>query len=150
MASASGTAAVAGSLSLYELLRPAEPPKAAEADKVRSLRAMLDRADQGLFENGGQEGRDVAQYWLKRALALQLGRDDMRWALTQLGTLYAQSGNSPSDYQAALQFFEMSAAFGDKLAPCFIKRILDRNLVTTSPERMQAWEVRAQEVGSCG
>ena len=90
--------------------------------------AALALADQNLRGQRSPTENEEAEFWLKRALGARIGGEDVGWALTQLGTIYAQSEQRPRDYAKARTLWEMAAAQGDPVAHCFLGSLYEHGL----------------------
>ncbi len=82
---------------------------------------------------------EEAEFWLKRALGSSLAGQDIAWALTQLGTLYAQSDSPRHSYAKAHVVWQLAAAQGDPVAHCFLGALYEHGL-GVAPSRAQARE----------
>jgi len=80
-------------------------------------------ADAKLHGIDGQADADEARFWLRVGIANALADDRLRWALTQLGTLYARPQASPADFAAARAVWEVAAAKKDPVALCFLAKL---------------------------
>lgn len=80
-------------------------------------------ADARLHGVDGQADADEARFWLRVGIADALADDRLRWALTQLGTLYARPQASPADFAAARAVWEVAAAKKDPVALCFLAKL---------------------------
>jgi hypothetical protein len=82
------------------------------------LTTALRLADEGL--HGAAADRLESAFWLRKSLALVLNQDEVKWALTQLGSTYAAPASGPPDYTKARLIWEIAAAQGDPVASCFL------------------------------
>ncbi|MDX2158442.1 MAG: tetratricopeptide repeat protein [Hyphomicrobiaceae bacterium] len=114
------------------------------------LDEALKRADAELSGPAGERDIGEAKFWLRRALGLGLGNQRLVWALTQLGTLYANAQGSPADYDSARLLWELAAAKGDTVALCFLASMHEHGLGIAS-DRQQALALyeRAKGLGGC-
>ena len=80
-------------------------------------------ADARLHGIDGAADADEARFWLRVGIADALADDRLRWALTQLGTLYARPQASPADFAAARAVWEVAAAKKDPVALCFLAKL---------------------------
>jgi len=121
----------------------------------------FDRDDAILLANQFVHGierssdKEEGAYWLRKALSLKLSNEQMTWALTQLGTIYATAaagdatGNQP-DYQSARMLWEMAGANGDPVSLCFVGRLYEYGLgVARNVATARANYERAQTLGGC-
>jgi hypothetical protein len=111
-----------------------------------SVSAALRTADRFLHET-----RDTAEaaFWLRYALSLPLDEASIRWALTQLGTVYATLQPSP-DFNAAERLWHEAAALGDTVALCFLAASKAHGLATIADRTMAlALYRRAEAGGGC-
>lgn len=94
---------------------------------------------------------EEARYWLRIGISGALSGDRLRWALTQLGTLYAKPTASQSEYEVARSVWELAAAQKDPVALCFLAR-LDADLPSTQPNKEIALKFleQAKATGGCG
>ncbi len=108
-------------------------------------------ANQFVHGRGKPRDKSEAAFWLKKSLTLQPSNEQMRWALTQLGTVYVAppAGQQPN-YEAARVVWELAAANGDPIALCFAGRLHERGLgVPANRERALASYKRAKGLGGC-
>lgn len=95
--------------------------------------------------------REEARFWLERAIRLHLERKDIRWAFTQLGTLYTQRGGSAENYLRAKVLWEIAGAQGDPVALCFLGALYEHGLgVPVDRERAVKFYAQARQNGGCG
>ncbi len=87
-------------------------------------------ADAKLHGLGLPPDHDEARYWLRVGIAGALSGDRLRWALTQLGTLYARPAASPADFAVARSVWELASAQKDPVALCFLARLEDSKPVS--------------------
>jgi TPR repeat protein len=133
-----------------DLLGPgAISPRGQSANGVTSDQAFQ-LADTKLHGIGGPEDADEARYWLRIGIANALADDRLRWALTQLGTLYARPAASPSDFAMARTVWELAAAKKDPVALCFLAR-LEAGGHGAPPNKAVALKLfqQAKETGQC-
>ncbi len=102
-------------------------PRRKSATNV-DIATALSLADHSL--RGQRTSADVeeAEFWLKRALGSSLGGADVGWAMTQLGTLYAQSDSPRHSYTKAHVLWQLAAAQGDPIAHCFLGALYENGL----------------------
>lgn len=95
--------------------------------------------------------RDEAAYWLRKALSLKLSNEQMTWALTQLGTIYANTDKAkPADYRSAKMLWELAGANGDPVSLCFLGHLYESGLgVPASLDKARAHYERAMGLGGC-
>jgi hypothetical protein len=107
-------------------------------------------ADAKLRGIGGPADAEEARYWLRVGVARALGGQRLRWALTQLGTLYARPTASSSDFATARAVWELAAAKQDPVALCFLAR-LEEGGHSTPPDKALALQLfqQAKEAGQC-
>ena len=107
-------------------------------------------ADRSLHGVGQTVDREEARFWLRKTLALQLGGEQVTWAVTQLGTLYAAPDQGAADYGKARALWEISAAQGDPVALCFLSSLHELGL-GTQPNRQTAlgYALKAKSKGGC-
>lgn len=107
-------------------------------------------ADAKLRGIDGPADAEEARYWLRVAVAKALGSERLRWALTQLGTLYARPVASPSDFATARAVWELAAAKRDPVALCFLAR-LEEGGNGAPPNKALALLLfrQAKETGQC-
>lgn len=109
-------------------------------------------ANQYVHGTGGQpQDKAEAAFWLKKALSQQLSNEQMRWALTQLGSVYAVPGpQTDPNYIAARLVWELAGASGDPIALCFSGRLHEKGLgVPVDKEKARTHYERAQSLGGC-
>lgn len=108
-------------------------------------------ADAKLHGLGAPPDHEEARYWLRIGIAGALSGDRLRWALTQLGTLYARPTASQSEYEVARSVWELAAAQKDPVALCFLAR-LEADLPSTHANKETALKFfeQAKAKGACG
>ncbi|MCB1511467.1 MAG: sel1 repeat family protein [Hyphomicrobiaceae bacterium] len=94
-----------------------------------TLTEALRRADEDL-RSSDKSRREEARYWLRHSISIGLGDGRMRWAMTQLGTLYAAPGQGKPNFAAARALWEVAGAKGDPVALCFLALLHERGLST--------------------
>lgn len=121
----------------------------------------FDREDAMLLANQFVHGiersadKEEGAFWLRKALSLKLSNEQMTWALSQLGTIYATAtpGAVPgegADYQSARLLWEMAGANGDPVSLCFVGRLYEFGLgVTRNLATARANYERAKTLGGC-
>ncbi len=115
-----------------------------------SIQEMLANADQALFEGQGEKSRSEAEFWLRHAVARQLGRPDVLWALTQLGSLQARRASTPQDYAQVHQIWELASALGDPVATCFLAELHRKKLIAGADAALaDTVRERAEQTGQC-
>jgi TPR repeat protein len=94
--------------------------------------------------------RAEAEFWLKKAMSLTASHTQLRWAVTQLGTLAAQPVTGSPDYDKARLLWEISAGNGDPIALCFLGTLAENGLGGPA-DRAKALEYykRSKEIGGC-
>lgn len=133
-----------------DLLSPgAVSPRGQTSNGITSDQAF-EFADAKLRGIGGPADAEEARYWLRVGVARALGGQRLRWALTQLGTLYARPIASPSDFATARAVWELAAAKQDPVALCFLAR-LEESGQGTPPNKALALQLfeQAKETGQC-
>ena len=88
----------------------------------------LSLADHSLRGQRSDAETEEAEFWLKRALSTSFGGQDVGWALTQLGTIYATAGTPHHSYVKAHTIWELAAAQGDPVAHCFLGALYEHGL----------------------
>ncbi len=107
-------------------------------------------ADQSLHGPPGNIDREEAAFWLRKALSNAVSGAQLNWALTQLGTIYAEERSGPPDYQMAKTLWEIAAAHGDPVAMCFLASLHEHGLgVPRNKKAALEHYVRAKEHGGC-
>ncbi len=114
------------------------------------LPTALRLADYNLHGIDRPIDRAEAEFWLKKAMSLTASHSQIRWAMTQLGTLSAEPVNGPPDYEKARLLWEISAANGDPIAMCFLGTMLEHGLGVAA-DRAKALEYfkRSKDAGGC-
>lgn len=133
-----------------DLLSPgAISPRGQTSNGITSDQAF-ELADAKLRGIGGPADAEEARYWLRVGVARALGGQRLRWALTQLGTLYARPIASPPDFATARAVWELAAAKQDPVALCFLAR-LEEGGHGTPPNKALALQLfeQAKETGQC-
>lgn len=135
---------------LYESLASGGvSPKGLAASGIDPQQALA-RAQTALAPG---EGRDAEEgsFWLRRYLAIAHGDRRTARALTQLGSLYAETAASGSaDYTGARRMWEIAGALGDAPAMCFLGRLFELGLSVPANKPMALqWYERARDAGGC-
>lgn len=91
-----------------------------------------------------------ASFWLRHALSQSIDQDGMRWALTQLGTIFASPEGFEPDYAKARTLWEAAGSLGDPVALCFNATLYEFGLgVPKHKELARALYERARNAGGC-
>ncbi len=107
-------------------------------------------ADKSLYGGPEDRNRDEAKYWLRKALSDGIGDRRMLWALTQLGSLYAQPDTGAPDYAAARELWSLAATKGDPVAVCFLASLSEHGLGTSRDlSRALSLYRSAKALGGC-
>ncbi len=133
-----------------DLLAPdAISPRGQSSDGITSDQAF-EFADAELRGIAGPADTEEARYWFRVGVAKALGGERLRWALTQLGTLYARPAGSPFDFATARAVWELAAAKQDPVALCFLARLEEGGQGAT-PNKALALQLfrQAKETGQC-
>ncbi len=112
---------------------------------------LIERADALLHAPDGKRDRGEAAFMLKRYLATTLAEERTLWAITQLGSAYAEpDGARAPDYARARQLWDLAAALGDPVAMCFLAALHEHGLgaKASKPTALQ-WYLRAKDAGGC-
>jgi hypothetical protein len=110
--------------------------------------ALADRHLHGTEDTPRDQGE--ASFWLRHALSQALPQDAMKWALTQLGTIYAAPEGFEPDFAKARLVWEIAGAMGDPVALCFQAELYAHGLgVPRHIELARALYGRAQNAGGC-
>jgi TPR repeat protein len=124
-------------------------PRGQSAGAVTS-EAALAMADRSLHGVGQTIDREEARFWLRKSLALQLSGEQVTWALTQLGTLYATPDQGAPDYAKARTLWEIAAAQGDPIALCFLSSVHELGLgAPVNRATALTYAERAKAQGGC-
>ena len=137
---------VAEAVSLARLVT-AGVPSAPDADAAR----LLEQADARLHGPNAARDKAEAAGLLRRYLASTLGDERTLWALTQLGSVYAEppAGSQP-DYANARRLWELSGALGDPVAMCFVAALHEHGLgVRTDKAVALGWYRQSKHAGGC-
>jgi hypothetical protein len=112
------------------------------------LTTALRLADEGLF--GATADRQESAFWLRKSLALVLNQDEVKWALTHLGSTYAAPASGPPDYTKARLIWEIAAAQGDPVASCFLGSVHEKGLgVVATKATALGYFNAAKAAGGC-
>jgi TPR repeat protein len=127
----------------------AQSPRGELATDV-DLPTALRLADYNLHGVDRPIDRAEAEFWLKKAMSLTASHAQLRWAMTQLGTLSAEPVNGTPDYEKARLLWEIAAANGDPVAMCFLGTLAEYGLGVPA-NRMNALDhfKRSKEAGGC-
>lgn len=115
-----------------------------------TLAKALEMADQRL--HGPASGRDGNEgaFWLKRAVAVSLGDQRTLWALTQLGSLYAEPLQGDPDYAKARMLWQLAGGLGDPVALCFLGSMSEFGIGGGIDKAAAlSWYERAKRAGGC-
>lgn len=114
------------------------------------LPTALRLADYNLHGIDRPVDRAEAEFWLKKAMSLTASHSQLRWAMTQLGTLQAEPVTGPPDYDKARILWEIAAANGDPVAMCFLGTLLEFGLGAAA-DKAKALEYfqRSKGFGGC-
>ena len=124
-------------------------PRGRDARSV-DLDAALRLAEANLLGIGQPVDRVEARYWLAKSLDYAVGDTRMVWALSQLGTLYANADGKEPDYTTARAVWLLAAGQGDALSMCFLATLHEKGLGTpVDPKAALALYERAQSHGGC-
>jgi len=128
---------------------PALSPSGREAAGV-DLATSLKLADNALQGQRTPAEIEEARYWLRRSIGLSIGGGQIAWAMTQLGTLYAEPVTGPPDYGKARLLWELAGESGDAQALCFLAALYEHGLgVAKSREQALAFYQRARQRDGC-
>lgn len=133
-----------------DVLSPgATSPRGQQATNVAADEALT-IADTKLHGADGASDPDEARYWLRVGLAEIMDDKRLSWALTQLGTLYAQPGAPAEAFSTARTLWDLAAAKGDPLALCFLAALEEGGLAA-HPNKARALRLyrKAKEAGGC-
>lgn len=125
-------------------------PRGESSEGIDRDEALI-RANAYLHGVGKPVDRTEARYWLRVAVVRDLANPQLRWALTQLGSLYATASDGVSaDYAMAGLLWEMSGASGDPVALCFLGRLNEFGLGRTADKKkaLENYE-SARRLGGC-
>lgn len=126
-----------------------QSPRGEVASDV-DLPTALKLADYNLHGIDRPVDRAEAEFWLKKAMSLTASHSQIRWAMTQLGTLQAEPVAGPPDYEKARILWEIAASNGDPIAMCFLGAMLEFGLGQTA-DKARALEQfkRSKDFGGC-
>lgn len=113
--------------------------------------AALVFADRYLHGSDGlPKDQGEASFWLRHGLSQALDHTAMKWALTQLGTIYAAPEGFEPDYAKARLVWEIAGAMGDPVALCFNAELYAQGLgVPRHVELARTLYDRARNAGGC-
>ncbi len=135
-------------LALIDMARTS--PGGFDASGADPLR-LLERADVLLATPPTGPDLEEARYMLRRYLAVNFSQPRTLWALTQLGSLYAEPGaGRRPDYVRAAGAWEMAATLGDPIAMCFLAALQEHGLgVAADRPTALTWYLSAKAAGGC-
>ena len=114
------------------------------------LPTALRLADYNLHGIDRPVDRAEAEFWLRKAMSLTASHSQLRWAMTQLGTLQAEPVTGAPDYDKARMLWEISATNGDPVAMCFLGTLLEFGLGAAADKGKALDQYkRAKEFGGC-
>ena len=115
--------------------------------KGLGLERVLSLADMNLY--GEKPDPEEARFWLRRAGALVVGEQRFKWALTQLGAIYARE-SSQEGFAKARALWQLAGGQGDPVALCFLGTLHEYGLgVPKSRLRALAHYEQAGQLGGC-
>jgi hypothetical protein len=124
-------------------------PRGQKASGI-DTKAALQRADNELHASGAPTDKREAAFWLKQYLVGTIGDARTLWALTQLGTIYADPSAKTHDYDKARMLWELSASMGDSVALCFLGNLHEFGYGVRADKRTALiWYQRAKRAGGC-
>ena len=138
-------------VSLAALLSTGGPQTVTAGTSSSALSKLLEDADARLHGPETARNKTEAAGLLRRYLATTLGDERTLWALTQLGSVYAEppTGNAP-DYANARRLWELSGSLGDPVAMCFVAALREHGL-GVQPDKTAAldWYRQSKAAGGC-
>ena len=141
------TATMAMPAPLYEVFKTADQSPSGRSTSGVSLQQALTYADKALY--GDPPNVDEGRFWLRRAGALAMGELRMKWALTQLGSLYARDAGQ-ENYAIARALWQLSGSQGDPVALCFLASLYEHGLgVPKSKITALSYMQAAKRIGDC-
>lgn len=115
-----GTAAGTSKIGIADVFSAGYQSPRGEVATDVDLPTALKLADYNLHGVDRPVDRAEAEFWLKKAMSLTASHSQIRWAMTQLGTLKAEPIAGPPDYEKARILWEIAASNGDPIAMCFL------------------------------
>lgn len=135
---------------LYDVFKTVDAPDVREKLKAIDREQALGLADTLIHSAGSQRDLKDAEALLRHGLGLSLADKSTLWALTQLGSLAAQSIDGEPDFVRARLLWELSAAHGDPVAMCFLGELHENGLgVPSSKPTARKWYLQAKQAGGC-
>jgi hypothetical protein len=120
---------------------------AATVDGPQAL-ALSDKFLHGAEDAPRDQGE--ASFWLRHALSQALDQDGMRWALTQLGSIFASPEGFEPDFAKARMLWEVAGGLGDPVALCFNAALYEHGLgVPRHKDLARVLYERARSNGGC-
>ncbi len=99
---------------------------------------------------GSPRDQGEASFWLRHALTQSIDQDGMRWALTQLGSIFAAPEGFEPDFVKARMLWEVAGGLGDPVALCFNASLYEHGLgVPRHKDLARALYERARTAGGC-
>jgi TPR repeat protein len=90
------------------------------------------------------------EFWIRRGVSRFMSDGRLRWALTQLGSVYAAPGETSPDFEKARMMWEISGALGDAVALCFLGNLHEYGLgIPVNRDVALTWYERARAAGGC-
>lgn len=116
-----------------------------------ALAKLLEDADLRLHGPASGRNKTEAAALLRRYLATTLADERTMWALTQLGSVYAEpAGANQPDYANARRLWELSGSLGDPVAMCFVAALHEHGLgVTADKATALGWYQQSKKAGGC-
>lgn len=125
-------------------------PRGKTASTVDGPQALV-LADKFLYgADDSPRDQGEASFWLRHALSQALDQDGMRWALTQLGSIYASPEGFEPDFAKARMLWDVAGGLGDPVALCFNAALYEHGLgVPRHKDLARALYERARSNGGC-
>jgi TPR repeat protein len=135
---------------LYDIFTPGDISPRGRPAKDVDLDASLALADTYIHGDSSSTDLKEGEYWIRHGIGRVMADTRLRWALTQLGSVYAAPGETAPDFEKARLMWEMSGALGDAVALCFLGNLHEYGLgVPANREMALKWYERGLAAGGC-
>jgi TPR repeat protein len=149
-ATAPGTPAPTRASILYDVFSTGDVSPRGRTAKGMDMGSSLALADTYIHGDSSSTDLKEGEYWIRHAIGRVMADTRLRWALTQLGSVYAAPGGVAPDFEKARLMWEMSGALGDTVALCFLGNLYEYGLgVPADREIALRWYERALAAGGC-
>lgn len=142
--------AAANVATLFDILSPGAVSPRGRAAAGVDRDAALALADTYIHGDAATVDLKEGEFWIRHAVGRLMADGRLKWALTQLGTVYAAPGETAPDFEKARLMWQLSGALGDAVALCFLGNLHEYGLgVPASRDAALSWYERGRTAGGC-